>query len=67
MYFLIFQPDDMLKLCLKFNESHPIYADKLYAYKKVYRVYIAWMVFLSLEQSPSDGISSESSQDQLDQ
>ena len=34
MYFLIFQPDDMLNLCLNFNESQPICAYKRYPYKK---------------------------------
>ena len=34
MYFLIFQPEDMLNLCLNFNESHPTYAYKYYAYKR---------------------------------
>lgn len=33
MYCLIFQPEDMIKLCLHFNESWPIYAYKRYAYK----------------------------------
>ena len=32
MYFLIFQPEDMLKLCLNFNESQPVYAYKRYAH-----------------------------------
>ena len=37
MYFLIFQPKDVLiKLCLNFNKSQPIYAYKHYAYKKEY-------------------------------
>ena len=34
MYFLIFEPGYMLKLCLNSNESQPIYAYKRYAYKK---------------------------------
>ena len=34
MYFLIFYPEDMLKLCLNFNESQPLYAYKQYAYKE---------------------------------
>ena len=37
MCFLNFQPKDMLKLCLDFNESQPISAYKRYSYKK--RVY----------------------------
>ena len=28
MYFLIFQPEDMLMLCLSFNDSQSIYACK---------------------------------------
>ena len=35
--FFIFQPEDILKLCLNFDESQPIYAYQRYAYKK--RVY----------------------------
>ena len=40
MYFLIFQPEDMLKLCLNFNESQTICA---YAcgYKKRVHVNVA--------------------------
>ena len=34
MYFIIFQPKDMLKICLNFNEFQPIYVYKRYAYKK---------------------------------
>ena len=34
----IFQPKDMVNLCLNLNESQPIYAYKCYAYKK--RVYL---------------------------
>ena len=34
MYFLIFQPEDMLKLALHFNKSQTIYAYRRYAYKK---------------------------------
>ena len=34
MYFLIFQPKDVLKLCLSFNETQPIYAYKHYTYEK---------------------------------
>ena len=34
MYFLIFQPEDMLELCLSFNDSQPICTYKRYAYKK---------------------------------
>ena len=34
MYFLIFQLEDMLNLCLKLNEPQPIYAYKRYSYKK---------------------------------
>lgn len=34
MYFLIFQPDNIYKLRLYFNESQPTYAFKLYVYKK---------------------------------
>ena len=34
MYFLIFQPEHKLNLCLNLYESQPIYAYKLYAYKK---------------------------------
>ena len=37
VFFLIFRPKDMLKLCLNFSESKTIYAYKRYAYKK--RVY----------------------------
>lgn len=33
-YFLIFQPEDMLNLCLDFHESQPTYAHKRYAYTK---------------------------------
>ena len=33
MYFLIFQPDNIYKLRLYFNESQPTYAFKLYVYK----------------------------------
>ena len=33
MYFLLFHREDMLNLCLHFNESQPIYAYKRYAYK----------------------------------
>ena len=36
-YFPIFQPEDIHKIYLNFNESLPIYAYKRYAYKK--RVY----------------------------
>ena len=35
MYFLVFQPEDILKLYLHFNESQPIYVYKGYAYKRV--------------------------------
>ena len=34
MYFLTFQPEDMLRLYLNFNKSQPIYGYKPYAYKK---------------------------------
>ena len=34
MYFLIFHPEDMLKLYLDFNESQPIYTYKRYAHIK---------------------------------
>ena len=34
MYFLIFQPEDILKLCLNFNEYQTICAYKRYTYKK---------------------------------
>ena len=34
MYFLIFQSEDIVKLCLTFDESQLIYAYKRYAYKK---------------------------------
>ena len=33
-YFLIFQPEDMFKLSLNFNEFQPLYACKCYACKK---------------------------------
>ena len=33
-YFAIFQPKDMLNLCLNLNESLPKYAYKCYAYKE---------------------------------
>ena len=32
MYFLIFQPEDMLKLCLIFYESQPVHAYVPYDY-----------------------------------
>ena len=34
MYFLIFQPEDILNLCLNSNESQRIYAYRRVAYKK---------------------------------
>ena len=37
MYFLIFQPDDMLNLCLTFSEFLTTYAYKCHTYTK--RVY----------------------------
>ena len=43
-YFLIFQLEYMLKLCLNFNESRPIYAYKCYAYKKIMYIKILKMV-----------------------
>ena len=39
MHFTIFQPDDMVILCLNCNESQSLYAYKTYAYIK--RVYIS--------------------------
>lgn len=32
MYFTVFQPDDMVILCLNYNESQSTYAYKSYAY-----------------------------------
>lgn len=32
MYSFIFQPEVTLNLCLNFDESQPIYADKRYIY-----------------------------------
>ena len=40
-YFLIFQPKDMLNLCLNLHESPLIYAYKRYAYKKDILVFFA--------------------------
>ena len=35
MYFLIFQPEDMIKLCLNFNETQRIYAFECYKKESV--------------------------------
>ena len=37
----IFQPKDMVNLCLNLNESQPIYAYKCYAYKKSVLTFLA--------------------------
>ena len=34
MHVLIFQSEDMVKLCLNFNKFQPIYTYKYYAFKK---------------------------------
>ena len=49
MYFLIFQPEDMLKLCFDFNGSQPIHVFKRYAYEK--RAYfLTFLPFLLLHR-----------------
>ena len=48
MYFLTSQSEDMLNLCLNFNESQPVYAFKRYAY---YEKESMMVMFCSVKES----------------